>query len=140
MINTPTISKEPDAELFLRSIREDLLRMDTGTGAPFETVFTKMVKYDIETLDDNATPSVKGSSVWLTGGTTTITDFDDGEEGQMIRILSEHDVTIRHGTNIVLKSNADYVMQSGDTLTLLCKADGYWYELARSNKIPYYPT
>lgn len=83
-------------------------------------------------LADEATPSMLGSSVWLTGGTTTITDFDDGWEGAIIHLLSVHTVTISDNTNIVLNGNADYDMASGDTLTLIQKSDSFWYELARS--------
>ena len=71
--------------------------------------------------------------MWLTGGTTTITDFDDGIQGKTLRILSEHAVTITDGTPIVLAGSANFTMAAGDTLTLIQKADGNWYELARGD-------
>jgi hypothetical protein len=85
------------------------------------------------TLDDTGTPSVLGGSIFLTGGTTTITDFDDGVEGQIIRVIAEHSITITDGTNIFLAGSVNFAMNATDTLTLLCKADGLWYELARSD-------
>ena len=90
----------------------------------------------IETLADDATPSVLSSfqtSAWLTGGTTAITDLDDGVTSQIIVIIAEHTITITEGTNIYLSGSANFDMESTDTLTLICKADGLWYELARSD-------
>ena len=89
--------------------------------------------YPIKTLANDATPSVTNGRYFLTGGTTTITDFDDGKTGQVITIISEHAITITDGTNIFLNGSADYAMGASDTLTLVQKADTYWYELARSN-------
>lgn len=84
------------------------------------------------TLADDATPSVAGGNLFVTGGTTTITDFDDGTEGQQITIISEHAITITDGTNIFLAGSANFVMASTDTLVLIQKASGLWYEISRS--------
>ena len=56
----------------------------------------------IETLANDATPSVDMGEYFVTGGTTTITDFDDGYVGQVITIIAEHAITITDGTNIFL--------------------------------------
>ena len=88
---------------------------------------------EIKTLADDATPTVLDGTVFLTGGTTTITDFDDGVEGQEIEIISEHAITITDGTNIFLNGSANWTMAATDTLTLRQKADGKWYEVARSD-------
>ena len=55
-----------------------------------------------------------------------------GYESQIIRIISEHAITITDGTNIFLNSSTNYVMKATDTLTLIQKADSKWYELSRS--------
>lgn len=133
MILTPTIPRNPDVERCLRSLRNDLLRMDTGEGEPFEMLYNKMIKYKIQTLADEATPSVLGYTVWLTGGTTAITDFDDGVEGQIITIIAEHSITITDGTNIFLNGSVNWAMTATDTLTLIQKANGHWLEVARSD-------
>ncbi len=86
----------------------------------------------ISALTNDPTPSVEQNDIWLTGGTTAITDFDDGHEGQVIRILSEHAITIRDDPNIFLNGSTDFAMAATDTLTLVQKADGKWYELSRS--------
>jgi hypothetical protein len=88
---------------------------------------------DIGTLADEATPSVSATSTYLTGGTTTITDFDDGIAGQIITIIAEHSLDITDGTNIFLSGSANWSMTATDTLTLICKADNKWYEIARSD-------
>jgi len=82
-------------------------------------------------LADDATPSVKHGKTFVTGGVTTITDFDDGVEGQIITIVSAHTVTITDGTNILLNGSVDYNMTANDTLTLINRSDGKWSELAR---------
>jgi hypothetical protein len=97
-----------------------------------QTIYRPMI-HNIITLPDDATPSVKCGSVFLTGGTTTITDFDDGVTGQVITIIAEHSLDITDGTNIFLSGSATWSMTATDTLTLIQKADGKWYETARSD-------
>lgn len=87
----------------------------------------------ITALADDATPTVLGRNVFLTGGTTTITDFDDGVEGQIITVIAEHSLTITEGTNIFLSGSANFDMTATDTLSLIQKADGKWYETGRGD-------
>jgi hypothetical protein len=87
----------------------------------------------IGTLADDAKPSISGKDIWLTGGTTTITDFDDGVEGQIITVIAEHSVTITDGTNIFLNGSANWDMTETDTLTLICKENLKWYETSRGD-------
>ena len=86
----------------------------------------------VTALANNATPPIYGGATFFTtGGTTTITDFDNGVLGQTITILSEHAITITDGTNIILHGSANFVMAAADSLTLVLKADNKWYETAR---------
>lgn len=87
----------------------------------------------ISTLASSATPSVYGMTRCLTGGTTTITDLTNGALGQVLTIIAEHAITITDGTNLFLSGSANFVMAATDTLTLICKADGNWYEIGRSD-------
>lgn len=87
----------------------------------------------IGTLDNTGTPSIALGNLFKTGGTTTITDFDDGIEGQIITIIAEHSLDITDGTNIFLDGSANWSMTATDTLTLICKADNKWYEISRSD-------
>jgi hypothetical protein len=103
----------------------------TNTGAYYESC--NSWGETITTLANDATPSIAIGNTFLTGGTTTITDFDDGYIGKKILILSGHAITITHGTNIFLDGAANFVMASGDTLSLIQRADGKWYETGRGN-------
>lgn len=90
--------------------------------------------FEVGTLANTATPAVTtASKYWLTGGTTTITNITGGVTGQEIVILSEHAITITDGTNLFLNGSTNFVMASTDSLTLVCKADGKWYETGRSD-------
>jgi hypothetical protein len=86
----------------------------------------------IKILVDSATPSVKGGNYFSTNGTTTITNFADGVTGQVITINSYNTVTITDGTNIFLSGSANWTMANTDSLTLIQRIDGKWYELCRS--------
>jgi len=86
---------------------------------------------NIVTLANDATPTVLNVALALTGGTTTITDFDDGVLGQTFTLKSDHAITITDGTNILLNGSADFVMAAGDTLTLSMVNDQVWEETAR---------
>jgi len=82
----------------------------------------------------NIYASVYGGDIYMqTGGTTSITDFDDGYEGQQITVIADHPVTITDGTNIFLSGSANWTMTATDTLTLIQKADGKWYEISRGD-------
>lgn len=81
-------------------------------------------------LDDTGTPSVRNGTDFVTGGTTAITNFDDGADGQTITVFSAHAVTVTQGSTIKLNGSANFVMASGDTLTLRSRS-GIWYELGR---------
>jgi len=99
------------------------------------TLFTAVTAI-FGTLANSATPSIGGGESpfpWLTGGTSAITDFDDGWVGQVIEIHAEHATTITDGTNILLSGSVDFGMNASDTLTLRLKADNKWYETARSD-------
>ena len=106
--------------------------IEAGNWDPFGANLT-VVNGKIGTLADDATPSVKFRDKWLTGGTTTITDFDDGVEGQVITVIAEHSLDVTDGTNIFLSGSATWSMTATDTLTLIQKADGLWYEIGRSD-------
>lgn len=80
-------------------------------------------------LADEATPSVAGSSSWRTSGTTTITNFDDMEEGQVIYVRANSNVTIQNGS-IVLAGAVDFDMLAGDVLVVVAQAGRR--EIARS--------
>jgi len=66
-------------------------------------------KRGVSFADGDTTPSVAMASLFDTANTnpTTITEFDDGIDGQIIRIKADTNTTIDHGTNIFATSGAD---------------------------------
>lgn len=102
-----------------------------GTRGTGEILRTPNGGSDVVTLANDATPTVAGVALAKTGGTTTITDFDDGVVGQTFTLRSDHAVTITDGTNILLNGSANFVMAAGDTLTLSMINDQVWEEVAR---------
>ena len=91
-----------------------------------------LLQATVTTLANDATPSVSAGNLFKTGGTTTITDFDDGIVGQTIKILAAHSVTITDGAPIILNGSANYAMTDTDTLTLTMYNDQVWQEDSRS--------
>jgi hypothetical protein len=79
----------------------------------------------------DATPSVAGSKLCLTTGTTAITDFDDGVVGQTITVKAKSSITITDGGDLELVGN--FAMTTGDTITLTMLETGKWSEISRSN-------
>ena len=86
----------------------------------------------VTTLANDATPSVGGVELCKTGGTTTITDFDDGQIGQTIELLSAHAITITDGSPIILAASTNFVMAAGDTLVLTMFDNQVWNEVSRT--------
>ncbi len=85
----------------------------------------------------DATPSVANIKVWRTQGTTAITNLDDGETGQEVIILAESSITITDNGNFFLAGGdgagaAPFNMTTSDSLHLIRKVDGKYYELGRS--------
>lgn len=80
----------------------------------------------------DTTPSVYGANAFKTAGTTAITNFDDGLDGQVITILAESTITITHGAStIILDNAANFAMVSGDTLTVSYDSTN-WREVSRT--------
>ena len=84
----------------------------------------------IQTLANSATPSVlTGNGTFLTGGTTTITNFTGGYAGKRITVLGAHSVTITHGTNMFMKAGTNFAMTANNSIEFVQRADGKWYEV-----------
>ena len=106
----------------------------TGSALPAPSGTNSIVDLrnnGVATLASNATPSVAGGHLFKTGGTTTITDFDDGLLGQELKILSAHAITITDGSNILLDRSTNFVMAAGDVLVLRMFNDQVWEEVSR---------
>jgi len=80
--------------------------------------------------DGDTTPSVAGASMWDTANTnpTTITNFDDGIDGQIIRIKADANTTIQHGTNIFTTSGSN-ITCAANVIYSFQKRRTKWYQL-----------
>lgn len=84
--------------------------------------------------DADATPTVTQSNVFLTAntGATTITDFDDPVDGQVIKIVfGDGNTTLEHGSNIKLTNGGNWTFSTDDAVTLV-SSGGVWYEVGRA--------
>jgi hypothetical protein len=86
----------------------------------------------------DATPTVAEGNLFITAGTTTITDFDNGQVGDVIEIKcsATQRITIADNAAISLKDNRSWHMQIHDTLTLAMFVDQKWAEVGRSENSP----
>jgi hypothetical protein len=120
--------------------RVDILRASDTLGlttqyAPvaFRNAGQQFVAGVVTFTSTDATPTVAGGDVFITAGTTAITDFDDGVLGQTIRIQATDNITITHNAAIIKLSGAgSFAMTADDTLTLTMFVDQIWQEVSRT--------
>jgi hypothetical protein len=81
----------------------------------------------------DATPTVAESSFFISNDTTTITDFDDGQVGDIIHLQNGGTIqTITHNASVIaLRDQVDFQMRGGDKLTLAMFQDQAWTEIGR---------
>ena len=90
---------------------------------------------EITFTDEDATPSVKNHSKFKEANTmaTTITQFDDGEDGQTISIrFTTGNTTIDDGANINLAGGVDFTSSDAQDILVLEQRGSTWYEVTRS--------
>ena len=92
----------------------------------------------INTLGNNATPTVLTGSKFLTGGVTTITDFDDGYAGKIITVLVKHSLTFdtttaQDASHNLDGSSADITADTGDILVWLCENGTTWQLISNND-------
>lgn len=83
----------------------------------------------------DTTPDVgfeQANRLWRTNnsGATTITQFDNGELGMLLRIRAgDTNTTIQHGTNIFLKDGTNKTLASNETIVLCQFTTDRWDEV-----------
>jgi len=79
------------------------------------------------------TPSVSGATYFVitNPSPTTITNFTNAEDGQIIYLYFGNSNTTIDRTNCYLAGGVNFVSTAADTLTLL-KSGSYWFEVSRS--------
>lgn len=79
-------------------------------------------------VNADTTPSVMDCGAWICGtSVVTITNFDDGQEGQVIKIVGNANTTITHGTNIFTNTGANKALADNIVYTFMM-IDSIWYE------------
>lgn len=78
----------------------------------------------------DTTPSVLNVTLFRANNSAplTITNFDDGQEGQTIKILGDGQTTIQHGTRIFTKTVADELLAT-NLVYHFTKFGANWYEV-----------
>jgi hypothetical protein len=109
---------------------------NAGTGNIITNNFPQTSILDSFT-DGDTTPSVKDSSggrgvfATLNTGATTITNLDDGYDGQRVTIkASDANTTIQNNANLVLSAGADLIMGLNDSIALI--KVGAWRQIGVS--------
>jgi len=78
----------------------------------------------VRTLDDNATPDLKGDEGWVpevvrSGGTTTITSFLNPIVGREFRFIADHALTINDTATINLSGGANQALTVGSSMSFV---------------------
>ncbi len=81
----------------------------------------------------DTTPSVNNADSAKTNNssTTTITNFDDGYDGQQFTLRVDANTTIQNNANIKLNNSVNYTPPSGGMITFL-RDGSVWYEVSRT--------
>lgn len=108
-----------------------LLNVNLGKlGTALATLFSSIES--VNTFAGGAaTPSVYGSSLWLTNNPapTTITNFLDGTPGKVFTLWAgDTNTTVKNNANIRTKTGADIVMAATDVRTFASKDGLLWRE------------
>jgi hypothetical protein len=110
-------------------IRNNVILPDTATYVPIQSNVTYTDSTTFTAAD--ATPSVANGHMFKTdSGSLTITDLDDGIDGQEVTIISKGAVTYdTTGTNLT-GSSVDIVTADGDVTRWVCDGGTTWRLIA----------
>ena len=95
-------------------------------GVQFNTVPVELPQKFIAT---DTTPSVKNHRKWIANnaGATTVTQFDDGQNGQEIKILGDGFTTVANNANIKTNTAANKLLAANKVYTFV-KFGTLWVE------------
>lgn len=131
-----------DADAVERMRIDNSGNVGVGTAAP--VAYTKLdvagnvrgglIGRQASLSDGDTTPSVDGMTFVMTANTssTTITNFDDGEQGQILTIYFGDANTTVNRDNIYMGGSATFTGSARDILTLVSIGGDKWVEISRS--------
>jgi hypothetical protein len=94
-----------------------------------------VIQRTIAFANGDTTPSVAGGNIFTTANTsaTSISDFDDGVDGQEITVKVDANTTILEGTGTLIRlaGGVNFTGSSNDLITFVSIA-GVWFEKCRS--------
>ena len=99
---------QPDQDLWGRD-NEDYKIIVKNSAAATQDTWTAIQmpratrRSTVTMTSGDATPTIKESELFITAGTTAITDFDDGEVGDTFEVLAATSIVITHNSNISLR-------------------------------------
>lgn len=125
--------------VLLDGIGSELVR--SASGGPRKTLsqWLANISDEIATTftSGDATPSVLNNTQFITAGSTTITDFDDAAEGQVIFIYRGNaDITItRDATKIETLTGASVTLTATHPMVSFRSVSGVWQEVERADSV-----
>ena len=85
------------------------------------------------------TPTVAEGNYFLHAGTVSITDFDDGEVGDVFTLRANNGsttvLTITASATLLCEGNIDIALRDKDTVTFAMFTDQVWHEIGRSKRL-----
>ena len=128
---------QPDQDLWGRDGEDYKIIVKNAAGATQDTWTDLRMpggsrRATVTFTSTDATPTIVESELFITAGTTAITDFDNGVVGDVIEILGASSILITHNSNISLRGEVSWGMVTGDTLRLAMFNDQVWEEIGRT--------
>lgn len=98
-----------------------------GSASFFQLIEQLIDKF----VPSDTTPTVRNITRFRANntGAVTVTNFDDGQDGQEIKILGDGFTTVDHGTTIFTNTGADKLLAANKVYTFT-KFGTNWYENA----------
>jgi len=90
--------------------------------------FFVLPKVYVDLIHTHTTPSVLNRTILKSPSSPiTVTNFDDGAQGQTIRILGNGNLTVAHNSNIKTNTGANKIL-AADKVYNFTLIDEVWYE------------
>lgn len=129
--------------VLLDGIGKELVRSANGGSRKTLSDWIGSLQNSIELEDlaetftsGDATPDVSGSSKWITAGSTAITNFDGGTEGQVIHVYrGDSDIAITDNGNIDPIIAGNLTLSAARPSASFRLASGVWKQVAEAGAL-----